>query len=300
MDNIYLIIDESGAKGYSDNIENTLGEFGIMVGYLIPESWIDKVKSELDSIKQKYKTDRKVHITDLLQSEQEQMRVEIFNYFKTRKIFFVYEAIYSQGYYSYHESLKELYTKNKQQIKPSMKWSSNKEKLLLHSDLFLGVFMKALSFCKDIQKMEEVKLHIKSDVIDDSIKKKFEKNVDKNLNIGIKSTKIVKGFDTKKKEVVQYKTSFEITEGLEIFEKFSNVEYEITCEDSSLTLAADVLVNSLYRALNNSEFKLKCLPLNTYEAVEDFPLNKLIYGLYPHNEKLYIVDKIYSHPNNKD
>lgn len=36
MTRAYLIIDESGAKGYSSNTEKIQGEFGVMVGYLVP------------------------------------------------------------------------------------------------------------------------------------------------------------------------------------------------------------------------------------------------------------------------
>lgn len=299
MENVFLIIDESGAKGYSDKQEQSQGEFGLMVGYLVPEDDIKRVKLELNFIKQKYIHDGKLHITDLESSKQKELRIEIFNYFSQIKICFVYEAIYTQGYFSHHKSFEELGTEHTKQIKPSIKWSTNKEKKLLHSDLFLGVFMKALSFCKDYQKMEAVKLHVISDTLDKPIKQNFEKIIDKNLNIGKKNTKIVKGFDTKKKEVVQYQTSFEITEGLEIFENFSNVEYEIMCENSSLTLAADVLVNSLYRYLNKSEYKSKKSPLNTYEAVRNFPLRDLIYALYEHKDKSYIMDAIFSHPNSE-
>ncbi|MGA8864002.1 MAG: hypothetical protein WB444_09345 [Gallionella sp.] len=38
MKEIVFVLDESGAKGYSDNVESTPGELGVMAGYLIPSN----------------------------------------------------------------------------------------------------------------------------------------------------------------------------------------------------------------------------------------------------------------------
>lgn len=40
MKTFYLIIDESGAKGYSENTEKYLQEFGVMVGFLVPSEYL--------------------------------------------------------------------------------------------------------------------------------------------------------------------------------------------------------------------------------------------------------------------
>jgi hypothetical protein len=41
--NIYLICDESGAKGYADTHEKQLGEVGVFAGFLLAESSLDFV-----------------------------------------------------------------------------------------------------------------------------------------------------------------------------------------------------------------------------------------------------------------
>ena len=299
MKKMYLIIDESGAKGYSNNKEQSSSEFGLIVGFLIPEEWIDTVRLELNMIRQKFHLNGKMHITDLSSSEQNIIREEIFNYFLSRNIYFVYEAIYTQGFFEYHKTQKNSSKKIKEQLKSKIKFSNNNKKELLHKYLFQGIFGKAIHFFME-RIGDEFQLKIISDNIEESIKQEFYQAIDEFINIGKKSKKKMTGYDTEKKELVHSYMTFEIKEPLRFLEDYSNIQCKITSEDSSLTFAADVLSNSLYRILNESECKLKANPLNTYEAVENFHLNNLIYGIYDHNQHPYIVDKIYEHPNNKD
>ena len=44
MNEIYLICDESGSKGFSDNDEQFDGDFGLFAGYFLNQSNIQKMK----------------------------------------------------------------------------------------------------------------------------------------------------------------------------------------------------------------------------------------------------------------
>lgn len=99
MNTVFLVIDESGAKGYSDKKESYPGEVGVMAGFLIPEKYILMVRNELEEIKANYFSDSKIHITDLESEDQESLRSEIYDYFIKRNIICVFEAIYSEGFF---------------------------------------------------------------------------------------------------------------------------------------------------------------------------------------------------------
>ena len=93
MAKVVFVLDESGAKGYSDNTESELGELGVMAGYLIPSDCLDSVRNDLEAIRSNFFTEGKVHITDLIPHQQEELRNRIFTYFIQRNIKWVYEAV---------------------------------------------------------------------------------------------------------------------------------------------------------------------------------------------------------------
>ena len=54
MKTFYLIIDESGAKGYSENTEKYLQEFGVMVGFLVPSEYLMVWRSKSEKFFDKF------------------------------------------------------------------------------------------------------------------------------------------------------------------------------------------------------------------------------------------------------
>ena len=86
MRHFLFVLDEAGAKGYSDKMECQPGELGVMAGYLVPYSWLDSVKAELDPMRARLLPNGKTHITDLLARQQEELRKNIFEFFMRRNI----------------------------------------------------------------------------------------------------------------------------------------------------------------------------------------------------------------------
>ena len=76
MKEVIFVLDESGAKGYSDNTERYLGELGVVAGYLLPSECLIRVVTELEAIRSNFFTDGKIHITDLSPEQQEAERVK--------------------------------------------------------------------------------------------------------------------------------------------------------------------------------------------------------------------------------
>lgn len=296
---IKLIIDESGAKGFSDKTESLPGELGIIAGYLIPEEYYTAVQSDICSIKDKYITDKKLHITDLSPQQQEQLRAEIFNYFKEKNVYWTYEAIYVEGFHQNAEFIDSLKDKAKAERTSSIKLSGNRTKDLLHSELFLGAFGKGIAFCLDYVG-NEFRLDVITDNIDKDIMKRFNEEAHRLLSVGERKTRIVTGCDPASKKVLKGSISTEVVEGKEAFGDFSGVSFTITCEDSALTLAADVLANSVFYHLKQKQANNFGQPLNSKLAIEGHPIASLAYGTFAPQKGNYIVDAVYMHPKEID
>lgn len=299
MKEVVFVIDESGAKGYSDNVECTPGEIGVMAGYLIPSNCLDFVKKEFDAIRSNFFSDRKVHITDLLPQQQEELRKSIVDYFMQRNIYWVYEAVYVQGYYENFYRLNQLAKKAHKSRRSNIQISWKEKKELLHAELFQGVFGKAVEFCLDSMK-SQFKLNIITDPIDNDIKKQFQRKADEYLYVGQGKTYETKGFNKETKQVVTGSISIKITSGIEAIGNFSDVSYSIACEDSSLTLAADVLVNSVNYHLKSQQAKNTGVDLNIESSISGHPLSSLVYGALNNSEGKYFPDAIFRHPTQKD
>ncbi|MDO8291015.1 MAG: hypothetical protein Q7T44_17510 [Parvibaculum sp.] len=294
MKKIIFIADESGAKGYSSTQENQPGELGVMAGYLIPESCLDSVKQDFDCIRSKFFSAGKVHITDLTASQQNEMRKEFFEYFLERKIFWVYEATYVQGYAESALRLNEL-TKGAHQARRSevsMSWREKHE--MLHGTLFQGAFGKAVAFCMDMADVP-FQIDVITDRTDDPILKLFHEKASELLSVGEDSTHEATGFDRASKEVVRGKISISVGDPDNLLGDFSQVSFTIVCDDSALTLAADVLANSVNYHLNQLQEESPGIALNRTRSMSEHPLQSLLYG-GAEDDGIDISDALYRHP----
>lgn len=299
MDKAYFICDESGAKGYSENREKYEGEIGVIAGFIIPESYILEVRLELDLIRDKYLTEGKLHITDLESKQQEQLRYDIFEYIIGKQIPCVYEAIHVEGFYENSKFLTGLIEEFKKSSHSKIKTSNNPRKELLQTELFQGAFGKAVAFCIDFIN-KETQLIIITDQIDYSIKKKYQSAAERLLSIGeIESSKDITAFNSETKEILKGNITQTINDPHGVLGDFSGISFKIEIEDSSLTLAADVVANSLNYHFKNREGKLIGDSLHTVVAIKNHPLQSLIYGTWVENDIKYFSDAIYQHPSNK-
>lgn len=298
MEQIVFILDESGAKGYSDKRESMPGELGVIAGYLVPRSYLERVKSDLDSIRLQYFGNGKIHITDLQPEQQESLRNSIFKYFKQSNVYWVYEATYVQGFCENAILIEEISRKSKDEKRSNVKISGNKNPDMLHVELFQGAFGKAVAFCMD-RGFSNFELEIITDKTDKEILEKFKRAADELLNVGQEKCHLVTGFDPETKQVVKGSITTTITDGHEELGDFSGVSYSIRCEDSSLTLAADVLSNSVNYHLKSHQVNNIGMLLNKSTAISGHPLDSLVYGTWDDSESNYFPDAAFMHPEQK-
>lgn len=293
MNSIFFIVDESGAKGYSDNKESVRGELGVMAGFLIPEDELKLIEAELDSIKNNFIINEKLHITDLPPTDQESLRKQIFEYFMNKNIRWVYEAIYVEGFYEQSESAKKMAEKIKKGRRSKVKLSSNVKYESLHSELFCGAFGKGIAYC-----MENVgnkfNLKVITDRIDNTILQLFISAADSLINIAPKQDKIT-GYDPDTSQVVSGEVTSRVLDTEDDISYFQGVTYTIEIDDSALTLAADVLANSVHYHLKERQKETVGQYLNTKGAIHGHVLGELVYGVFETDNGNSIADSLYMH-----
>jgi len=299
MQSVTFALDESGAKGYSDNREKVRGELGVVAGVLVPGEHLTRVTSDIELIIEKFKTKGKLHITDLPSSHQEALRNEIFTYLSSVNARWVYEAMYVEGLYSYAQLVSSIRDKAKENRHSSVKVSGNEKKDLLHSELLLGAFGKAVAFCCDYVG-EEAHLNVITDQLDSPIIKAFRKDADRLLNVGNKKEYEVTGFDIDTQNVVRGSISTEVIEGHDVLGDFSGISYKIEVSDSPLTLVADIIANSIHHHLSSLQANNPGCQLNTLDAISGHPLSELVYGVTGQEiDTLQIADTIFRYPSDE-
>lgn len=253
---VYLIIDESGEKGYSTRMRDTnYNKFGTMVGYFLFDFQIEIVRKILKDIFSSFKTDGKLHITDLPKEEQNFLRKTALEFLKQGDIRWIHMSIYNEGFKNY----------------------SDEQKLLLHSTLFKDLFIKAISYIKERTWTNNLNLKVISDTLDKKTIKQFDESVN-----------FVKELMCRQKEIITVKKDYTIKTTVDFVDDsflLDELTIDITCEDTDLTLIADVLSNTTYHFLNQ-EIKLNPdTNLDAYQSLKNHPLQSLVYGCYDHTKE---------------
>lgn len=258
MTNMVLVIDESGAKGYSRQSEKSIGEIGVIAGYLYTEAEIEQIKrmflqhtSKFDEL-----TNGKVHITELTPEQQENLRHGVFDLIKKSRLQWFYTAIYSQGF---HES---EFDENR---------GTGDGKRLLHDELFGYMLEKAVSLARSIG-VKDLNLHVLTDNIGKGEKRKFAYTADemKRIMLGLDKKIEKTNYDntTGKKNTYTEITSIKS----DIFPMFDNLDISISCEVSALTIAADILANSTHYYLKKNRSNNLENDLNSKAALSGHPV----------------------------
>ncbi len=299
MEKFYLVCDESGAKGYSGNLEQYEGEIGVMAGFVVPDKIFSEVRSETNKVRDQYFNDGKLHITDLSPEQQEQLRNEVFAFVKNNNITCIYEAIHTEGFHGYSNFVSDMIKTAFKNKRSSIKISHRENLELLHSQLFLGVFGKAIALCSEAVG-EEFYLRVITDNIDDSVVKTFTKEANAFLSYGsVSNEKVVKGFDSDIGQVVSGKTNASVINSDDALGDLTKIKFDILTEDSGLTLFADVIVNSINYHFKNREKNNVGKSLNDELAIKGHPLEKSMYGIWECSKSRYFADALYMHPKGK-
>lgn len=263
MVEIYIVVDESGAKGKSNKNENHIGEFGVMAGFVSFQRGIEVLRRYSNQLTISCEqSGNKLHVTDLSQENRELLRNKIFMFMQKHKIPWAFAATYVNGFFHFNDF----------EGRPR----------LLHAQLFSELFSKLLCFTKVRFPGEEIVVNVITDTIQDKTKRAFENEIKEKIFYYTKGerTSIIKRYnsDTKEHEFAEIKSKL----APEVFEdiRIPDIKYNISIEDTSLTLIADVLVNSVFRHIKSKleSTEESNVDLNSCKMIEGHYLSSTCYG----------------------
>lgn len=125
--------------------------------------------------------------------------------------------------------------------------------------------------------LDGAKITVVTDQVDEPIVKQFREKVDKFMRAGSPSTTSVSAWDSEAQAKVYGTISFEPGQSSALPD-LSGFEYDIRKEVTPLTLAADVLANSVYYELKELQKRAPGAKPNLISSIERHPLAHRVYG----------------------
>ena len=295
---VFLICDESGAKGYANLSEKYPGEAGVFAGYFVQDNNFGNIDQQLRLLSGKYFVNDKCHLRGLPNNKMEELRTDIFEFIRNNKITCIYEAIHVEGFKEEYLRIIQLKNKAKEAKKSNIKISNNLSPVLLHEELFQGLFSKSIAYFIDNFDKDKDILEILVDSVDFPILKKFKKKANEVTDFSPR-TKKVTGWDTKDKKRVQggIKTNTKFPDSYRIRD-FEEIQYDINISPDYLTLAADIIANSINYIFKNRASDDIGKPLNNRSSLKDHELFNFFCNLIDDekNEQAWMNDFMYMHP----
>ncbi|MEI7284144.1 DUF3800 domain-containing protein [Pectobacterium carotovorum] len=268
---IYLFIDESGDKGYSNS--KPFHKIGVMAGFLLDECVLPSLEKKMEQGLSDIaiKPLKKLHMYNLDEEEKCKVIDLVKSLFRDLDIRFFYSAIFTESYASFVGD------------GPEQKIES------MHSQLLQNILMKALTFCTRIIEKFQINITIKivSDNIDPGVIKSMKKDISRIVNIlnGDNNRSYID-----KKRYVESK----ITGMSNDFRpKNGKFDVEMSVENSAVTFIPDVLSNTTFQHLIKFMQENPTAELNTTTSTAGHPLEEFLILQYtPELEEMNIEGKI--------
>ena len=281
MGKVHFYFDEAGEKGFLEG-DFSPEVFGLIAGIALPTRNVAAMNEELQDIFKELDCTgvNKIHATEIFKNgANKTIKDRFFSYMATKEEWLlVYEAIYPKGYIIFNSKSPKRNTTENERYKPS----SNPKKERLYNHLLEGIIIKLDEICK-IEKSTDLLM------ITDHIDKRLLKEALNELNYLKQDEHIHKSsaYDTVEDKLV-FQTLTSKIEGFDI--AVTNIQtIEIENSPSYLTLAADILTNSLYRHFTFKISNRDAIRLNSNHAIEGFELRSRV-ALTDDN---YVMDSLY-------
>ena len=279
MESVHFYFDEAGEKGFLEG-EFSNEAFGLVAGIALPKRNVSQMNEDLQRIFSGLNCDNveKIHATEIFKDGANQEIKEIFFEYltQTQEWLLVYEAMYPKGYI---QSPKPVIPHSEN---TRYKTSQNKKRERLYNHLLEGLIVKLYEICK-IE--NSTNLLMVTDRIDQKLLKEALSQLEYLKQEEHKTTK--SAFDTQQNKVV-FRTLTSKISGFDVsVRNIDTIEIEET--PSYLTLAADILTNSLYRHLTFKIGQNGPIRLHSESATEGFRLKSRI----AFTDNNYIMDSIY-------
>ncbi|ONA10946.1 hypothetical protein AQ875_21455 [Burkholderia pseudomallei] len=209
----------------------------------------------------------------------------------------IYEATYVQGLHDATKRLNEISTNALEARRSDVRISHRPENERLLSVMFQMIFGKAAAYAVDYFG-KNVTLQIIMDRTDSGLLREFREKATEFLDAGKPKQRELTGYDVVRKAKVTETATIQVAgpdvdRALGDFRAFS---YDISCEDSGLTFAADIISNSIRHHLSKKAGQGVPVDLNAKEAISGHKLEHLFYGLSDGRTFESLTDIMYRHP----
>lgn len=308
MPKVILYCDESGAKGYADQDEAYPGEVGVFAGIMVPDELLATTRIEFDRIAAHYATEAgKLHIADLVPSQQEALRTDLFAAIRSSGLPCFWYAIHVAGLHAHHHSTAKLLESQKEaQLSarggqgPRVKGSSPRvEAESMHVVLFGGLYSHLVAYMLERER-QQVEIEIRTDQVDTPIVRRFVEVAEELLRTDPLVARAT-GFDTVEQRVVSgsVTASVKLPSELEMSSVVSGLSIKTVPDSDGLVLAADVLANSLNYLFKGRDADSRYGPLNCRDAIADHPLTAHLDAFNDWGSGDCLGDGIYRHPKSR-
>jgi len=295
-----MACDESGAKGYADQVEQYPGQVGVFAGLLVPEAMLAPTERALEAAIAPHRTgDGKLHITDLTPADQSALRTGIFDVVRTLELPCFWYAIHVEGFNAHHLRMAKLLADSVSQAQAlgsSVKSGAPREKPdLLHVELFRALYGHMVAFIEE-RAPGEVEIEARTDRVDTPIAKSFRAEAERLLEPSRSS--VVTGFDPETRQVVKRELHFhtEFPPELQVTTQVKSLDLRIVGDDDPIVVAADVLANSLYHHFRGRGADQLYKELNRPEAVKGHPLALNLDTFWNWGGGDLVGDRMFRHP----
>lgn len=299
--NIYLVCDESGAKGYSSQKEQYSGEVGIFAGLLITDHQLEAFDLKMQELVKNHTSNMsKRHIADLPSDKAQKLRKDVFQAIKNYKLVCLYEAIHVQGFYCEANRIREVAKNARQNSRSCIRINSHEKPESLHDVLFEGLFLKALAWCIE-QREKQAHLTIMMDHVDAAIAKRMQSAAQAAIDFSPQETP-VKGFDMQIRRPVFSSIKIELDVPKSYgFDEFGSASFTLNVLDRNepILLAADIVANSLNHHFKQRRGDKIGRPVCSREAICGHALSECFWGFMDHKDDYWMSDIVYMHPLNK-
>lgn len=299
---IILACDESGAKGYADQDEQSPGEVGVFAGVFVPEEVLAAAEQRLEAAITPYRgTDGKLHITDLPPEQQHGLRSDIFAAILELNLPCFWYAIHVAGFHDFHRMTQQILSDARTDmaaLNPNrrVKVGSPREKAeSLHAMLFTGLYSHIVAYIEE-RRPGPVEIVVRTDHVDAPIAKLFQQKAGDLLDTDPR-TSTATGFDTVTKTVVSADVRFEaqIPPELQVTTSVDSLTITPVGDEDPIVVAADVLANSLSHLFHNRSAEDLYGDLNRPSAVESHSLLPVL-ASFNNWGGPDISDRMYRHP----
>jgi hypothetical protein len=302
--NVVFACDESGAKGYADQVESHPGEVGVFAGILVPQEIDATARPEFQAIYDQYKpATGKLHIAELCPDQQEALRQDVYAAIRKLNLPCFWYAIHVDGLNNWHLTQKKFLDDARQaasaarQPPPRVKRNSPRDNpTSMHEELFAGLYAHLIAFLEERER-KEVAIEVRTDPIDSPIVKNFEE-LAKRLLSDDPLLRTVKGWDTVTKQNVEGVIEVRVTmpPSMQIEAVVTKLTINTVRDGDGYVLAADVLANSLNYLFKHRDQAELYKPLNQPAAIIKHPIAHHLAAFYDWGIGDLVGDRLYRHP----